>query len=208
MHPPTPESTAPERAPARPHTRTELFLACAWLALQGFGGVMAILQRELVERRQWYTPAEFVEEWAVAQIVPGPNTLNLVMALGGRYFGTSGAWAAIAGMLGVPCVLLLLIAALYASVADLSQVQDALRGMGAVAAGLVLATGLKLTVALRYNVMGKPACAVLGVAAFVAVVVLHLPLWWVLAGVGSCACVWAYIRLGVQQARLRGKQDA
>jgi chromate transporter len=38
---------------------------------QGFGGVVAIVQREMVERKRWLTNEEFVEDWAVAQIMPG-----------------------------------------------------------------------------------------------------------------------------------------
>jgi len=47
------------------------------LALQGFGGVLAVVQRELVEKKKWLTNEEFVEQWSVAQILPGPNVINL-----------------------------------------------------------------------------------------------------------------------------------
>ncbi|MCY7306315.1 MAG: chromate transporter, partial [Rhodoferax sp.] len=75
-----------------PGSLTELFWAFTWLALQGFGGVLAVVQRELVERRQWLTLEEFVDEWSVAQILPGPNVINLALMLGGRYFGVRGAF--------------------------------------------------------------------------------------------------------------------
>ena len=86
------------------------------LALQGFGGVLAVVQRELVERKGWLTQDEFIEDWAVAQIMPGPNVVNLSMMIGGRYFGLAGAMAALAGMLAVPLVLILLLALLHAAV--------------------------------------------------------------------------------------------
>lgn len=50
------------------------------LALQGFGGVLAVVQHELVDRKRWLTKEEFIEEWAVAQIMPGPNVVNLPKA--------------------------------------------------------------------------------------------------------------------------------
>ena len=50
----------------QPRSLRELFFAFTWLALQGFGGVLAVVQRELVERKRWLTREEFVEEWAVA----------------------------------------------------------------------------------------------------------------------------------------------
>ena len=54
-----------------------MFLAFTSLALQGFGGVLAVVQRELVEKKRWLTLDEFIEDWAVAQIMPGPNVVNL-----------------------------------------------------------------------------------------------------------------------------------
>ena len=82
----------------RPRSLAELFFALTWLALQGFGGVLAVVQRELVERRRWMTMDEFIENWAVAQILPGPNVINIVMMIGSRYFGLRGAIVAVAGM--------------------------------------------------------------------------------------------------------------
>ena len=86
-------------ASPRPASLADLFFSFTWLALQGFGGVLAVVQREIVERKRWLTPEEFVEDWAVAQIMPGPNVMNLSMMIGSRYFGLRGALAALAGML-------------------------------------------------------------------------------------------------------------
>src|SRR5262249_53014813 len=70
----------------RPRNLTDLFVSFTLLALQGFGGVLAVVQRELVENKRWMTKEEFIEEWAVAQIMPGPNVINLGITLGWRYF--------------------------------------------------------------------------------------------------------------------------
>jgi chromate transporter len=67
--------------------------------------------------------------------------------------------------------------------------------MGAVAAGLITATGLKLVPALKKNVLGVPLCAALGVASFIAIAWLRLPLAWMLVGLGSIGCIAAYRRL-------------
>ena len=53
--------------------------------------MVAVVQRELVEKKQWLTPEEFVQDWAVAQILPGPNVVNLSLMIGDRYFGVRGA---------------------------------------------------------------------------------------------------------------------
>ena len=191
-----PEPAVTNEAPASPRSRTELFTAFTWLALQGFGGVLAVVQRELVEKRRWLTREQFVEDWAVAQIMPGPNVVNLSMMIGGRHFGLSGALAALAGMLAAPLVVVIAIATLYGSVADTPAAQGALRGMGAVAAALISATGIKLVGALRGNPMGMAVCTALAALTFIAIALLRWPLAWVLPGLGVLACAWAWRQLG------------
>lgn len=189
-------STPAEGAAARPESLRDLFWSFSGLALQGFGGVLAIVQRELVERKKWLTMDEFVEDWAVAQILPGPNVVNLALMIGGRHFGLRGAMVALAGLLAFPLLIVLSMAVLFAGVAHHPDVQSALRGLGAVAAGLIAATGLKLIPALAKNAMGKAVCLTLVVLSFIAIAVLRLPLAWVLPGLGVPAMAWAWYRLG------------
>lgn len=162
------------------------------LALQGFGGVLAVTQRELVERRRWMTNAEFLEDWAVAQVLPGPNVVNLAVMLGDRHFGVRGALAAVAGMLALPGALLLLVAILYASFGDHPAVAGALRGMGAVAAGLIGGMAIKLGMAVRTHPLGMVLAVVLVVLTALAIGWLRIPLPWVLLVLGgaSCALTW------------------
>ena len=181
---------------AQPKNLTDLFVSFTWLALQGFGGVLAIVQRELVENKQWMNREEFIEEWAVAQIMPGPNVVNLAITLGSRWFGWRGALVALAGLITCPLLVVLALALVYAQFSTNPQVAGALRGMGAVAAGLIAATGLKLLPALKKNVVGVPLATVLGVAAFFAIAVFKLPLVWVLVGLGAIGCAAAYRKLG------------
>ncbi len=164
--------------------------------------MLAVVQRELVEKKQWLTVEEFLEDWAVAQILPGPNVVNLSLMIGDRYFGLRGAMLALAGMLGFPLLIVLTLAGVFVSVADVPGVAGALRGMGAVAAGLITATGLKLVHAMRNNVMGTPVCWALAAITFVAVFVLRLPLALVIAVIGGMACLWAHRQLGRVKAVL------
>lgn len=185
----------------RPRSKTDLFVSFTLLALQGFGGVLAVVQRELVEKKRWMTREQFVEDWAVAQIMPGPNVVNLSLMIGGRYFGLPGALAGMSGMLAAPLVGVLLLAVAFGGVSDSAWAQGALRGMGAVSAGLIAAVGLKLMGALRHNPMGMPVCVALAVASFTGVGLLRWPLAYVLLGTGLLACGWAYAQLARQAAQ-------
>jgi chromate transporter len=192
---------SPDPVLQRPASPRTLFVAFTLLALQGFGGVLAVAQRVLVEQRRWVTREQFVEVLALAQVLPGPNVCNVALMIGDRFFGWRGAFAALAGMMAVPLLIVLAVTAVYAQFAAHPAVAGALAGMGAVAAGMIAGTGLKLAEALRHNAMGLPACIALAVAGFVAVALLRWPLIWVLLGLGSVACALAWRRLHAVPAR-------
>ncbi|MFN7041756.1 MAG: chromate transporter [Acidovorax temperans] len=191
----TAAGTDPAAPRPQPRDCADLFWSFTWLALQGFGGVLAVVQRELVEKKRWMTNDEFVEDWAVAQIMPGPNVVNLSIMIGERYFGWRGAVAALAGMLTFPLILVLLLAVVYAQFASQPAVAGALRGMGAVAAGLIAGMGLKLSSTLRKHPLGLAVCVGLVALTVIAMAVLRWPLFWTLPSVGLLACVLTWRKI-------------
>ncbi len=187
--------TGADEAPRdRPQSKTELFLTFNALALQGFGGVLAVAQRELVENKRWMTKAEFVEMLALGQVLPGPNVVNIALMFGDRCFGARGAFAALAGMLAVPLVIVLSLTVAYAEFSRIAMISGALRGMGAVAAGLILSTAVKLMGTLRTNQLGLPIAAIVASLTFITIGLLRWPLIWVLFGLGSLAVTLAWRR--------------
>jgi chromate transporter len=200
LHPPPISSSvkpeidqpAPTYQINQPKSRLDLFLSFTVLALQGFGGVLAVVQRELVERKKWLTNEEFVEQWSVAQIMPGPNVVNLGVMIGQRTFGASGALVATAGLLCFPLALLLVLACLYSGVADTPWVQASFKGMNAVVAGLIIATALKLCSALSKNPLGWTLSAVVAVCTFAAVALMHVALIYVLTVLGGLSYYLSY----------------
>ena len=169
----------------------DLFWSFTLLGLQGFGGVLTIVHRELVEKKQWFTPEEFIEDWSVAQVLPGPNVINLGLMFGSRHFGLAGAIAATTGLMLIPSIGVLTIALLYGSISDNPIAQSALQGMNAVVAGMVLATGLKLIPALKKNPMGFALSLCLVLLTLVSVNVFKMPLAYVLLGIGGLSTLWA-----------------
>jgi len=190
-----PHSILDDDAPRVPRSPGEIFRVFTRLSLQGFGGVLPIAQRELVERERWLTREQFVELLAVSQVLPGPNVVNLSLMFGDRAFGWRGGLAALGGMLLAPWCVVLVLTVTYSHYAQHPLVAGALRGMGAVAAGLILATGLKLAPALRRNVLGAVPALVLAALTFAGIALLRVPLAWMLAGLGGLACVAAWRKL-------------
>ena len=184
---------------AAPRSAGELFNVFTWLALQGFGGVLPVAQRELVDRQRWLSREQFLEMLSVAQVLPGPNIVNLALMIGDRFFGWRGAFAAMAGILLAPLVLVLVLAVLAKQAQGLpalgGAVNGALRGMGFVASGLILAMAFKLSLSLRGNPLGLAGCAVLFALTVLSVGWLRWPLATTVLGLGPAATALAWWRL-------------
>ncbi len=178
-----------------PRSLRDLFWSFSVLALQGFGGVMAIAQLELVERKRWLTREQFLADWSVAHVLPGPNIVNLAVVFGDRHFGVRGAVASVAGLLTFPLVLALLLAWGFAAVGSHPAVAGALKGVGVVVAALIASTAVKLLPELAKHPAGKGFCALAGGLTLVAMVYARWPLPWVLLGVGGAAVAWTALVL-------------
>ncbi|MCL4744985.1 MAG: chromate transporter [Burkholderiaceae bacterium] len=173
----------------RPASLWQLFLVFSGLALRGFGGVLPWAERAIVDEQRWLDQRDFVEMLALAQVLPGPNVCNLALMIGDRYFGLRGAIVALAGMMLAPLAVVLALAALYVQFSDVPTVAAALRGMGAAAAGMIIATAWKMARTQRDD----RAAWVFLAAAFVAMGLLRWPLLWVMPAIGavSVALAWA-----------------
>jgi chromate transporter len=167
----------PAPASAEVPTRSDLFLNFALVGLTGFGGVLPWARRMIVERRGWLTDREFAELLPLAQLLPGPNVSNLATMLGRRYRGASGAAAAVFGLYLCPTIIVIVLGYVYRRWSDAPVMHRLLDGLMPVAAGLMIATALKLVVGLPRSVQSL----LLVLATFVAVGVLALPLLGVLA---------------------------
>lgn len=186
----------------RPASSTHLFWAFTWLAMQGFGGVLAVAQKELCDRRRWLSHTEFLELLSTAQVMPGPNVCNLSIMIGDRFFGWRGAVAALGGMIALPMVLMLVLAWAVGLTASHEQahgmVNGALRGIAAVAGGQIIGTVLKLSQPMASHPMGLSWAVCFVVAAFLMMIVLKWSLVWVLLGLGVVACLWTFRQLKAQ----------
>ncbi|HEX3501975.1 MAG TPA: chromate transporter [Xanthobacteraceae bacterium] len=202
---PIPAAADPNSAPAtltpdpRPETANpppgigEIFLAFAKISLSGFGGVLAWAWRMMVEERKWMTPEQFNEVYALCSFLPGGNIVNFSIIFGGRLRGPLGALASIAGLLGPPFVLILIIGAIYAHYGDLPGLRRALMGVASAAAGLMMATVAKMIRPLfRDRAVVGPLIAI---ATFVAISIMHWPLPYVLLVIVpvSVAYAWRHV---------------
>jgi chromate transporter len=171
-----------------PRDARDIFLTFARIGLSGFGGVLFWMRRVLIQEKHWVTDEEMLEGLAIGQILPGPNVYNLTFMLGHRWAGLKGAFAAIGGLLAAPLAILVTLGLLYKAYSNVDVLQHALRGMAAVAAGLLLASAVGMVTTLPRRLV--PWLFML--TAFGGVGLLRWPLLYVMAALAPFAMYFAW----------------
>jgi chromate transporter len=165
-----------EATPATPVTERpgvlDLFRGFLLLGLMGFGGVLPLARRMIVEERRWLTPTEFTELLGLCQFLPGGNIINLSVALGTRFAGIMGALAALGGLIAAPTAIVLVLGTIYVRYQSDPHVVHMFAGLAAAAAGLLVAMAFQMSRAI----WRRPRAIVFAIACFLPIVVLHWPL--------------------------------
>ncbi|WP_303784731.1 chromate transporter [Azovibrio restrictus] len=172
-----------------PPSLKELFLGFSSVGLSGFGGVLPFARRMLVEERKWLSPEDFNSLLGLCQFLPGPNVINLSVAVGARYRGVAGSVVAVLGLLGGPLLIVLALGALYSRFGDLPQVQGMLRGVAAAGCGLLVATAWRMGLAVSAKRVFLPFALLV----FVLVALLRWPMPVVMVGLVLLAATVAHL---------------
>lgn len=141
-------------------------------SLCGFGGGPVWVRHGVVERRSWLNDAEFTEILSLCQFMPGPNVVGIAVCVGERLRGGAGALAALGGFLVIPWIIGFTAGALLLEYAHLPLLRHTLAGVSAAAAGLLIATGVKLLLPHRR----RPAALFFAALAFGLMIFGRLPL--------------------------------
>ena len=158
--------------PSPPRSVLEVFTGFLSIGARAFGGVLPWAHRVIVEERRWLSPEDFAEVLALCQFLPGPNIANVSVVLGRRWFGVRGAAAGFLGLMALPFVWVLALAALYADWGAHPTVRAVVTGVGIAGGGLFLGTALKLARPLA----ARPAGLAIVAGCFVSVGLLRVSL--------------------------------
>src|ERR1700720_530601 len=121
-----------------------LFLEFAKIGLCGIGSLLAWARRVIVDDRHWMSEAEFAETLSLCQFLPGPEIANVSIYVGSKFRGPTGAIVAILGLTVAPLAVGLVLGTLYLRYSRPAVIPKILGGLSAAAAGLLIATGIKM----------------------------------------------------------------
>ena len=125
----------------------ELYLTFVRIGCVTFGGgyaMLPILERELVDKRQWTTMDDLRDYFSIGQCTPGIIALNVSTFIGEKRDGVKGALAATVGFLTGPILIILIIAMFLKNFAALPLVQHAFAGIRVCVCVLILQAVLRL----------------------------------------------------------------
>jgi len=172
----------------QPPSHQDLFRVFGRIGLLSFGGPaaqIALMQRELVESRQWLEQAEFLRALSFCMLLPGPEAMQLATYAGWRLRGTLGGLIA-GGLFVLPGALVIFALALaYASYGQLDVVQALFLGIKAAVVVIVL---MALRGLAKRALRGRADYS-LAALSFVGIFFLQLPFPVIIAA----AALWGFV---------------
>lgn len=155
----------------------KLFLAFLKIGAFSFGGgygVLAVMQKEIIESNNWVSVKDFTDIVAIAGITPGPIALNSSVFVG---YKTQGFWGSVLTTLGViliPFALTLLVSIYFNKFKQVKQVNWALKGIRPAVLGLIAAA----CVTIGKSSFPDIKSIIIGILAFIGIYRFKLhPIW-------------------------------
>lgn len=133
----------------------ELFATFFKIGAFTFGGgyaMVALLEREFVEEKQWVTREEFLDMVAIAESTPGPMAVNSATYIGYKLEGTAGAAASTLAVCLPSFAVIYLISLFFDQFLSLSAVASAFRGIQVCVIYLIFSAGIRMLKTLEHNV--------------------------------------------------------
>jgi chromate transporter len=168
----------------------------AAISSTSFGGWQKASIRQQVVKHGWMDADAFMEGLELAQVLPGPNILNLAIFCGQRVRGVPGAIAAFLGASIPPLAIVLIAGALYFKYSSNPFVRGGLRGCAVGALGLTVANALELSWDERTDWVRLLLLAITAVV----VALFKMPLLLVLVVFGGIGIAHEYLRSRRQAA--------
>jgi len=132
---------------SEPRTTWGLVRYFLYLGSLGFGGPVALvgyMQRDLVERRGWFSKEDYMKGLALSQLAPGPLAAQLAMCLGYVHGRVTGATLIGLAFILPSFLMTLALGALYVAYGGLGWMQAAFYGVGAAVIGIIARSAWKL----------------------------------------------------------------
>lgn len=132
----------------------ELFWSFFQIGLFSIGGgyaAMPLIQNQVVDIHPWLTMTQFADIMAIAEMTPGPITINTATFVGIRVAGLPGACITTLGCVFPSCIIVMAIEYLYYRFRGLTMVQGVLAGLRPAVIAVIAFAGISLMILSFYG---------------------------------------------------------
>ncbi|MGE5678409.1 MAG: chromate transporter [Pseudomonadota bacterium] len=145
-----------------------LFLTFLKIGAFSFGGgyaVLSLIQQEVIERKAWISPTDFIDIVAISEMTPGPIAVNSSTFVGYKMGSVLGSAIATIGVVLIPIAITLVVSIYYNKFKHLKQVNWVILGIRPAVLGLIAAALIKIGKTSIVDVKG----AIIAVLVFIGV---------------------------------------
>jgi len=136
-----------------------LFWSFFQIGLFSIGGgyaAMPLIQHQVVDLHPWLSMAQFADIMTIAEMTPGPISINAATFVGIRVGGILGAFTATAGCIAPSCMIVTLLAMLYYRYRGLQMMQGILSGLRPAVVAMIASAGISLLILALYGTRELP----------------------------------------------------
>ncbi len=147
------------------------WLKLGFISFGGPAGQIALMQKELVEKREWIEQGNFLHALNFCMLLPGPEAQQLATYMGWRLHGIKGGIAA-GALFVIPSIFFLLILSyIYAAYGAVPQINAVLDGFKAVVVAIVVEAVIKIA-KKSFKSIGH---ILIAISAFAAIFLFRIP---------------------------------
>lgn len=175
----------------------EVFLVFFKIGAFTFGGgyaMIALIEREIAERKKYVTKSDILDIVAVAESTPGPIAINMATFVGYRTAGVLGSFFATLGVVLPSFIIIFALSFVLRQFKDVKQVRWAFNGIRAAVLALIVKGWVSMAKACPKSVFSLIVAVVSFVCAVLFDKVIHFSLLWIIAGAALCGLVYSVIR--------------
>ena len=169
----------------------KFWIKLGFISFGGPAGQIAIMHKELVERRKWISEESFLHALNFCMLLPGPEAQQLAAYNGWRLHGIRGGIAAGAFFVIPSIFFLLVLSYIYARFGHVSEIVAVLDGFKPVVVAIVVEAVIKI----GKRSLKTPVHFVIAVLSFIAVQFLHVPFPLIVIGALVFGLLWSRVQM-------------
>lgn len=127
------------------------FLQVGVLSVGGGYAAIPLIQEQIVTVHKLLSLSEFTELITIAEMAPGPISINSATFVGQRLSGTIGALVSVSGAILPPFIICLTLAYVYSNYKDFSGVQTVLAALRPAVVALIASAGMSILILALFN---------------------------------------------------------